>query len=193
MAVTPVGRSPSTVIAMERGLGWGSVWVARTCSTSEVPIPNARAPNAPWVDVWESPHTMVMPGWVTPCSGPMTWTIPWRGSSSPYSVTLELLAVGHQGVDLLLGEGISDSEGPACGGHAVVDGGQGQVRPAHRPAGHPETVEGLGGGDLVDQVQVDVEQGGFAFGLPHQMAVPNLLEEGLRCGHVLQGRAAAKG
>jgi len=24
------------------------VWVARTCSTSDVPIPNAREPNAPW-------------------------------------------------------------------------------------------------------------------------------------------------
>jgi hypothetical protein len=31
-----------------------SVWVARTCSTSEVPIPKASAPNAPWVEVWES-------------------------------------------------------------------------------------------------------------------------------------------
>jgi hypothetical protein len=36
------------------------------------------APNAPWVAVCESPQTMVMPGWVTPSSGPMTWTIPWR-------------------------------------------------------------------------------------------------------------------
>ena len=52
------------------------VWVARTCSTSLVPMPKASAPKAPWVDVWLSPHTMVMPGWVRPCSGPMTWTMP---------------------------------------------------------------------------------------------------------------------
>ena len=56
----------------------GRVWVARTCSTSLVPMPNARAPNAPWVDVWLSPHTIVIPGWVTPSSGPMMWTIPCR-------------------------------------------------------------------------------------------------------------------
>ena len=55
-----------------RGRRWGSVCVARTCSTSLVPIPNASAPNAPWVDVWESPHTIVMPGCVTPSSGPIT-------------------------------------------------------------------------------------------------------------------------
>ena len=34
-------------------------------------------PNAPWVEVWESPQTMVMPGWVRPSSGPITWTMPW--------------------------------------------------------------------------------------------------------------------
>ena len=40
----------------------GSVWVASTCSTSLVPMPKASAPNAPWVEVWLSPHTIVMPG-----------------------------------------------------------------------------------------------------------------------------------
>ncbi len=62
---------------------WIKVWVASTCSTSEVPMPKASAPNAPWVAVWLSPQTMVMPGWVMPCSGPMMWTMPWRTSSMP--------------------------------------------------------------------------------------------------------------
>ena len=60
------------------GLPCASVWVASTCSTSLVPMPNASAPNAPWVAVCESPQTIVMPGWVMPSSGPMTWTMPWR-------------------------------------------------------------------------------------------------------------------
>ena len=51
--------------------------VARTCSTSLVPIPKDNDASAPWVDVWESPHTKVIPGWVIPSSGPITWTIPW--------------------------------------------------------------------------------------------------------------------
>ena len=56
----------------------GSVWVASTCSTSEVPIPIASAPNAPCVEVWLSPHTTVIPGCVSPSSGPITCTIPSR-------------------------------------------------------------------------------------------------------------------
>ena len=68
-AVTPAGRSPSTVTAIVPGRCWGSVWVASTCSTSLVPMPNASAPNAPCVEVWLSPQTIVMPGWVRPCSG----------------------------------------------------------------------------------------------------------------------------
>ena len=80
LAVTPAGRSPSTVTAIHRGRVWGSVWVASTCSTSLVPMPKASAPKAPWVAVWESPHTMVMPGCVSPCSGPITCTMPWFGS-----------------------------------------------------------------------------------------------------------------
>ena len=35
--------------------------VARTCSTSDVPMPNAIAPTAPCVAVWLSPQTMIMP------------------------------------------------------------------------------------------------------------------------------------
>jgi hypothetical protein len=59
------------------------VCVASTCSTSEVPMPKASAPKAPCVAVWLSPQTIVMPGWVMPCSGPMIWTMPWRTSSIP--------------------------------------------------------------------------------------------------------------
>ncbi len=52
------------------------VCVASTCSTSLVPMPKARAPKAPCVEVWLSPQTIVMPGWVIPSSGPMMWTMP---------------------------------------------------------------------------------------------------------------------
>ena len=52
-------------------------WMASDCDAStsrtcEVPMPNAMAPNAPCVEVWLSPQTTVIPGWVRPCSGPMT-------------------------------------------------------------------------------------------------------------------------
>ena len=87
LAVTPRGSCPSTSTSMFLALAWISVWVASTCSTSDVPMPWASAPKAPCVEVWLSPHTTVVPGSVKPCSGPMMWTIPWRGSNwSKYSM-----------------------------------------------------------------------------------------------------------
>ena len=51
LAVTPDGNGPSMLTAIVLNGRSGSVWVASTCSTSEVPIPIAIAPNAPWVEV----------------------------------------------------------------------------------------------------------------------------------------------
>ena len=82
-AVTFGGSRPSTVTRMVFDFFWISVCVASTCSTSEVPMPKASAPNAPWVAVWLSPHTSVTPGKVKPCSGPTMWQMPWRRSRSP--------------------------------------------------------------------------------------------------------------
>ena len=87
LAVTPAGRSPSTVTAIVRKGVSGSVCVARTCSTSLVPMPKASAPNAPWVEVCESPQTTVMPGWVSPSCGPTTCTMPCSASPSGWSGT----------------------------------------------------------------------------------------------------------
>ncbi len=77
-AVTPAGRRPSTRISIDFAFFVSRHCVASTCSTSEVPMPKASAANAPCVLVCESPQTTVMPGSVAPCSGPITWTMPWR-------------------------------------------------------------------------------------------------------------------
>ncbi len=82
LAVTPKGSSPVKVMRIDLGLRCPSVWVASTCSTSDVPMPKASAPKAPWVAVCESPQTIVMPGWVTPSSGPITCTMPWWAEPS---------------------------------------------------------------------------------------------------------------
>src|SRR5690606_4482233 len=76
LAVTPTGSLPSTRTCMFFIFLATRHWVASTCSTSEVPMPWASAPKAPWVEVCESPQTTVMPGRVAPCSGPTTWTMP---------------------------------------------------------------------------------------------------------------------
>lgn len=82
-----MGSSPSTVIAMVLNGASGSVWVASTCSTCEVPMPNASAPKAPCVEVCESPQTTVVPGWVSPSCGPTTCTTPCSTSPSGCSRT----------------------------------------------------------------------------------------------------------
>ena len=79
LLVTPGRSRPSadvTLIAIVLNGLSGNVCVASTCSTSDVPMPNAMAPNAPWVEVCESPQTTVMPGWVSPSCGPTTCTMP---------------------------------------------------------------------------------------------------------------------
>ena len=50
-------------------------------------MPNASAPKAPWVEVCESPQTIVMPGWVSPSCGPTTCTMPCSASPIGYSRT----------------------------------------------------------------------------------------------------------
>ncbi len=80
LAVTPGLSRPSTRISSVFGLACHRHCVASTCSTSLVPTPKASEPNAPWVAVWLSPHTMVIPGWVRPNSGPMTCTMPCSGA-----------------------------------------------------------------------------------------------------------------
>ena len=75
-AVTPAPKVPSTLMRMALGLRCHRHCVAITCATSDEPMPKASAPSAPCVEVWLSPHTRVRPGWVTPCSGPTTWTMP---------------------------------------------------------------------------------------------------------------------
>ena len=66
---------------------------ASTISTSLVPMPKATAPMAPCVEVCESPHTMVMPGRVSPRSGPTTWMMPLRGSIMPKWVSPKSFAL----------------------------------------------------------------------------------------------------
>ena len=79
-AVTPRGSAPSARTSIDFDFFSSRHCVASTCSTSDVPMPNASAANAPCVLVCESPQTTVMPGSVAPLSGPITCTMPWRRS-----------------------------------------------------------------------------------------------------------------
>ena len=143
-------------------------------------MPKASAPKAPWVLVWLSPQTIVVPGRVKPCSGPMTWTMPWRMSRMPNSWTpnsSQLLV----SVSTWMRE-VSSAIGmrAVAGRHVVVGHGQRRVGAAHLAAGQPQALEGLRAGHLVDQVAVDVEEAGAVRLLVDEMRVPDLLEQRAR-------------
>ena len=176
LAVHPNGRPPSTVTRIAFAGAWISVWVASTCSTSDVPMPKARAPNAPWVAVWLSPHTMVVPGRVKPCSGPMMWTMPFARVLEMEEIDPELLAVADQGVDLELG--VLADRFAAVGGDVVVDDRDGGVGATHLASGLPQPLVGLRRGHFVGEVAVDVEQTGAVLFGRDDVAVPDFLEQG---------------
>ena len=74
----------------------------------------------------------------------------------------ELLAVALERLDLDARELVADARGDrrAVGRHVVVGGGERAVGAADLAAGEPQALEGLRAGDLVDEVQVDVDQAG---------------------------------
>ena len=76
-------------------------------------MPKASAPNAPCVLVCESPHTTVMPGSVAPCSGPITWTMPWRLSrNGKYASAPHLADVARRAFDLQARDRVGDAVEP---------------------------------------------------------------------------------
>ena len=100
LAVTPGRSVPSTLMAMVLNGLRDSVWVAMTCSTSDVPMPMASAPNAPCVEVCESPQTTVMPGWVEPELRAHHVHDALLGVAQGVQADAELLAVVAQRLDL---------------------------------------------------------------------------------------------
>jgi hypothetical protein len=73
----------------------------------------------------------------------------------------EFGTIGDERVYLLLRQGVGDPELAAGGRDSVIDGGQGQIGPPDLPSGQAQSIEGLGRGDLMNQVKVDIEKVGL--------------------------------
>ena len=175
LAVTPAGSSPSTSTAIHFGRACGSVWVASTCSTSLVPMPKASAPNAPCVAVWLSPHTIVMPGQRATLLGPDDVDDALAGVAHRVVGDAELGGVLAQHLDLAGRDRVGDRLVDVGRRDVVVLGGDRELGPADPAPGEAQPVERLRAGDLVDEVQVDVEQVGLARRRAHEVALPHLL------------------
>ena len=154
-------------------------------------MPIASAPNAPWVEVWLSPHTTVMPGWVRPSCGPMMWTMPCSASPIGCSRMPNSSQLRRSVSTWMRETGIGDRLVDVDRRHVVVLGGDREIGSADRAAGQPQPVEGLRAGDLVDEVQIDVDQVGLTGGAlagagDDDVVGPHLLGHGAGCvGHDL--------
>ena len=161
LAATPGCSFPDTSMARVRGFFCSRHCVANTWPTSVVPIPKARAPRAPWVLVWLSPHTMVWPGWLKPSSGPMTCTMPrcaccMASSSTPNSAQFFSSAATWRAAGVHRDRSSAEHLGRLRRGR-MVHGGERAPGPAQLQPPRAQHLEGLRGGHLVDEVQIHVQ------------------------------------
>ncbi len=158
LAVTPAGRSPSTTTRMFLAFDWISVWVASTCSTSDVPMPCASAPKAPCVEVWLSPQTIVVPGKREALLRPDDVDDALAAVELVVILDAELGRVLGERLDLLPALRVGDAGAPVGGLDVVVDDGERLLRRAHLAAGHAQALEGLRARHLMDEMAVDVDE-----------------------------------
>lgn len=88
----------------------------------------------------------------------------------------ELLAIVSKRIDLLPGNRVGDGERSIGGGNVVVRSCDRAFGPSDLPARETKPFEGLGAGDFVHEVQVDVENRLFSGLMMNDMMVPDLLE-----------------
>ncbi len=82
--------------------------MASTCSPCDVPMPNANAPSAPWVAVWLSLQTRIIPGWVSPQLRPDHVHDSLVDVADGIKANAGFLAVAPEGVDLRPREHVGD-------------------------------------------------------------------------------------
>ena len=90
----------------------------------------------------------------------------------------EFLHVFLDGAHHLLGLVVGEGPGLALGGHDVVHGGEGAVGIGHLQALFRHHVEGLGAGDLVDEVQADEKLVLAGRQFVHYVLIPDFVVQG---------------
>ena len=115
------------------------------------------------------------PGWVSPSSGPITWTIPSLPDPVPWSAMPNSSQFARSASSCAFA--IGSVIGPGQRRDVVVHRRDREVGPAHAATGEPQALERLRRGDLVDEVQVDVEQRRLTRLVADDVLVPDLLEQ----------------
>ena len=94
----------------------------------------------------------------------------------------ELGDIAAERLDLSAADRVGDRPIYVDGGSVVILGCQRKIVTPELTIGDPEALEGLRAGDLMAQMQVDVEQVGFSGARTHHMVVPELLAQ--RFSHI---------
>ena len=142
-------------------------------------MPNASAPNAPCVDVCESPQTTVMPGLRQSELRADDVHDALLDVAERVQSDAELRAVVAQRLNLRARHGSAiglstSSVGMLWSSVASVRSGRRTGRPASAKA-----LECLRARHLVNEVEVDVEEVGFSVGSPDDVLVPDLFGQSL--------------
>ena len=154
-----------------------SVCDASTSRTCDVPMPNAIAPNAPCVDVWLSPQQIVIPGCVSPSSGPMTCTMPCAPLGEIEQRNAVRAAIPLERRRHRLGHRVGERPHLRPRRHDVIDGRERPLGRAHRPAARVQFVERLRARDFVDEMQADVQLRLPVRQRPHGVQIPHFLKQ----------------
>ena len=88
---------------------------------------------------------------------------------------IKYLGVGPQSLDLRVTDRVSDGLINVLSRNIVVFGRDRQILASRIATSFSQAVKGLGTGDFVGQVQVDINQVRFAFDPTHDVRIPDLL------------------
>ena len=165
LAVTPAGRSPSTVTAMVAGRVLGErLGGEHVLDLARADAEGQRADGAVGRGVAvaaDDGHPRLGEAQL----GPDHVHDALVGVAHRVAGDAELLAVGREHLELLGRDGVGHRLVDVGRRHVVVGRRHGEVGSAHAASGQAQAVEGLGRGHLVDEVQVDEQEVGLALGV----------------------------
>lgn len=91
---------------------------------------------------------------------------------------VKVFGITFEGSELLTAQG-GFINGASVGGDVVIDGGKGEVGAVDGPLGLAKRIKGLGTGDFVDKVPVDIEEGSASRQVSDCVLLPDFLEQRL--------------
>ena len=139
-------------------------------------MPKPSAPSAPLVQVWESPQTTSVPGWVMPSSGPMTCTMPCSSPPTSNRRTPALRVSSRSESTSSWAQSCAPPVRP--GADEITWSAVAKVSSgiAHAQAALGDLGQRLAAAEIVQQVPVDVQQRGAAAEVGDHVRVPELFE-----------------